>query len=75
MSSEDVRVSLTLKAGDQTEQIFRDILVKDRNCTLAEFLDLTLKALEVRVLTAHSATAICTVHCWRPDRGYRSAGF
>lgn len=50
MSSEDVRVSLRLKAGRQTEQTFRDILVKDRNCTLAEFLDLTLKALEVRVL-------------------------
>ena len=50
MSSEDVRVSLRLKAGLQTGEIFRDILVEDRNCTLAEFLDLTLKALEVRVL-------------------------
>lgn len=50
MSSEEVRVSLRLKAGRQTGQIFGGILVEDRNCTLAEFLDLTLKALEVSVL-------------------------
>ena len=50
MSTGELRVSLRLWAGNQEGQLFEDVAVPDKSCSLACFLDGALKLLEVRVV-------------------------
>ena len=41
------RVSLKIRAGDRDGPLFQDVLVYDLSCELRDFLDASLKDLEV----------------------------
>ena len=52
MSAGELRITLRLQSGDLAGEVFENVAIKDRTCSLAEFLDAALKDLEVRTACA-----------------------